>query len=61
MRKLNKKLVSQQLHSTPTAGLSVCNSCAKCGGCGSRCVSTCKGCHDKDVKLETVEEIYANK
>lgn len=59
MRKLNKELASKQLHSTSSVGLSVCNSCAKCGGCGSRCVSTCKGCHDKDVKVGTVEEVYS--
>ena len=59
MRKLDKKKVAVQLNSSPTAGMSVCNSCAKCGGCGSRCVSTCKGCHDKDVKVQSVEEVYS--
>ncbi len=58
---LNKEVVAKRLNSATAVGMSVCNSCAKCGGCGSRCVSTCKGCHDKDVKLDTVEEIYSQK
>ena len=61
MKKLNKGSVERQMTSANMANMSVCNSCAKCGGCGSRCVSTCKGCHDKDVEMKSVSEVYSTK
>ena len=61
MRKISKKEVAKAMNSNGVTGMSVCNSCAACGCGGSRCVSTCKGCHDKDVKIETVQEVYARK
>ena len=61
MKKLNKKLMEQQMTVSNGAGMSVCNSCASCGCGGSRCVSTCKGCHDKDVETKSVAEVYSGK
>lgn len=61
MVELKKENVAKRMNNSKAAGMSVCRSCASCGCGGSRCVSTCKGCHDKDVKMETVSEIYSHK
>ncbi len=59
MLKLDKAKAVKQLQSASTRTMSVCSSCASCGCGGSRCVSTCKGCHDKDVEVTSVAEVYA--
>lgn len=61
MKSISKQKVAKVLNSNGVSGMSVCSSCASCGCGGSRCVSTCKGCHDKDVKIETVHEIYSRR
>ena len=60
MVKLEKGKVASKISTATTTGMSVCNSCAACGCGGSKCVSTCKGCHDKDVKLDSVSEVYSS-
>lgn len=61
MKKLNKVIAADKVNTSQTTGMSVCRSCAACGCGGSRCVSTCKGCHDKDVDVKSVEDIYSDK
>lgn len=59
MLKLDKAKTGKQMQNSSTTAMSVCNSCASCGCGGSRCVSTCKGCHDKDVEIKSVAEVYS--
>lgn len=61
MKKLNKDTAANAINTSGSMGMSVCNSCAACGCGGSRCVSTCKGCHDKDVNVKSVAEVYSDK
>lgn len=42
MKKMNTNVTLKDLNYISTDGMSVCNSCANCGGCGSTCQSTCK-------------------
>ena len=57
---LQKEKVASKINVATTVGMSVCSSCAACGCGGSSCTSTCKGCHDKDVKLDSVSEVYSS-
>ena len=61
MKRLNKAVVAKKMTDSIRTNMSVCNSCASCGCGGSRCVSTCKGCHDKDLKMKSVSDVYSKK
>lgn len=57
MKKMNANETLKDLNYISTNGMSVCNSCANCGGCGSTCQSTCK-CFDQNSEINDVRDVY---
>lgn len=58
MKKLNRKKLSSKTNTARATNMSVCNSCSSCGCGGSRCQSTCKGCHDKNGNVKKAKDAY---